>query len=82
MNEKKLEHKILKLLSNHFGTPLEDLKPEFELEKDLNATKLELNDFYSLLESTFEIKIDPQESEGLKTVGDLINFVIDHGSFA
>ncbi len=82
MNEKKIEHRVLKLFSNHFGIPFEDLKPEFELEKDLNATKLELNDFYSLLESTFEIKIDPQESESLKTVGDLINFIIDHGSFA
>lgn len=82
MNEKKLEHKILKFFSNHFGIPIEDLKPEFELEKDLNATKLELNDFYSLLENAFEIKIDPQESENFKTVGDLINFTIDHGSFA
>lgn len=81
MEEKKLEHKILKLFSDHFGIPREDLRPELQLEKDLNATKLEMVDFYSILENTFNIKIDSQDCENFQTVGDIVNFVIDHGSF-
>lgn len=81
MEEKQLERKILKLFSDHFGIPRQDLKLDLQLEKDLNATRLELTDFYSILENTFDIKIDPQDCENFKEVGDIVNFVIDHGSF-
>lgn len=79
--EKNLEHKIIKIFSNHFGIPVQDLKRELELEKDLNATKLELADFYSILENTFNIKIEQQDDEGFKTVGDIIAYIVDHGAF-
>ncbi|MBI1919012.1 hypothetical protein HYS29_00275 [Candidatus Microgenomates bacterium] len=80
-SEKKLESKIIEVFANHFGIPKEDIKPELELEKDLNSTRLELGDFYSALENTFNIKIEPQEGESFTTVGDIINFIVDHGSF-
>lgn len=81
MNEKKLENKIIKLFADNFGIPREDLNLGLQIEKDLNATKLELNDFYSILENTFHIKIDTQDSVNFQSVGDIVNFVIDHGSF-
>lgn len=80
-NEKKIENKVVELFSNHFGIPKEDLNPQLELEKDLNSTRLELTDFYSLLESKFSINIEETDSQNFKTVGDIINFIIDHGSF-
>lgn len=81
MNDKKIENKVLALFSSHFGIPREDLALTLTLEKDLNTTKLELNDFYSLLETAFGINIEDTDSENFKTVGDIINFVIDHGTF-
>lgn len=81
MNEKKIENRLLALFSSHFGIPREDLFLELTLDKDLNATKLELNDFYSILESTFGINIEDTDSENFKTVGDIVNFVTDHGTF-
>lgn len=81
MDDKKLEHKVLSLFSSHFGIPRQDLKPEMTLEKDLNSTKLELTDFYSIIENTFNIRIEELDSLNFKTVGDVINFVLDHGQF-
>lgn len=79
--EKDLENKIIKIFTDHFGIPKEDLKKELTLGKDLNATKLELADFYSILENTFNVKIEPQDEEGFQTVDDVINFIVDHGTF-
>lgn len=82
MADKKLEHKILGLFSSHFGIPKEDLKPELDLEQDLNATKLELTDFYSIVENALGINIEEADSLNFKTVSDVTNFVLDHGEFA
>lgn len=78
MEEQKLKERLLNLFSNHFGIPRADLKEDLALERDLNATKLELSDFYLLLEDMFRLKIEETDSEHFATVGDIINFVIDH----
>lgn len=81
MNDNALKHKVLKLFSDQFGIPRKDLTMELELKTDLNATKLELADFFSLLENAFAVKIEQQESENFQTIGDIVNFIVDHGTF-
>lgn len=81
MEEKELKNKVLGIFSSYFGIPKEDLYFELELERDLNASKLELTDFYSALENTFKMSIMPADCENFKTVSDVINFVVDHAGF-
>ena len=75
------EKQIVSLFANHFGVEEKDLDPSLELGQDLNLSYLEIADFLLALENTFRIEIPQEESEKFKTLGDIVDYVVNHGSF-
>ena len=73
-----METKIIELIAEHFGIPTPEINRAFELRKDLNATDLELADFFQILEDTFNITISKNDALNLVTIDDLITYVADH----
>ena len=73
-----METKIIELISEHFGIPVNEIDQELELRTDLNSTDLEIADFFQKIESNFQIPISHEEASQLQTVGDVISFVNDH----
>lgn len=73
-----METKVIELISEHFGVPVSEINPSMELKHDLNATDLEIADFFQKLEDTFKISITSEDSIHLVTVSDIIDFVADH----
>lgn len=73
-----MEAKLLELVSSHFGMPEAELTPEMELKRDLNATELEIADFFQALEKTFLITISKEEAMKFLTLGDVAAYVSDN----
>lgn len=58
--------------------PPEQMSSELNLFDDLGADSLDLIEACIALEEMFEIEISDMTTEGLDTVGDVIDFVLDH----
>lgn len=73
-----MEAKIIELISEHFGIPISEIAGTIELRKDLNATDLEIADFFQILEKAFAVTITKDEAANIKTVEELISYITDH----
>lgn len=73
-----MEATILELIAEHFGVAVSEISDALELRRDLNASDLEIADFFQKLEETFHITISKDEGVELLTVRDIINVVTDH----
>lgn len=73
-----MEAKVIELIGEHFGIPASEISPAMELRKDLNATDLEIADFFQSVEDTFKIVISKDDAASLVTIGDLTSYVSDH----
>lgn len=73
-----MEVKLLDLISSHFGLPESELASEMELKRDLNATELEIADFFQALENTYSITISKEDAMKLHTLGDVNTYISDH----
>lgn len=73
-----LEKEIIMIISAHFGIPLEEITPQSNLIRDLNASQLEITDLILALEEKFQVKIPEEEFEKLEKVDDIINYVNEH----
>ena len=73
-----METKLIELIGEQFGIPTSEINLAMELRKDLNATDLELADFFQSVEDTFKIVISKNDALKLATIEDLILYVSDH----
>lgn len=73
-----MEEKVYSIISEHFGIPRAEIIPTMELKRDLNATDLEVADFFQTLEKIFHITITKDDAVKLLTISDILNFVTDH----
>ena len=60
-----------------FGVDIDDVKPDYDLRSDFNASELEVSDLISLLEEVFEIEVTADEIDQLTTVSDLHELMLD-----
>jgi acyl carrier protein len=69
--------KIKEIIAEKVGVPVEDIKPESDLESDLNAGILEIADITMKLKEEFQIEIPEEEIKKITTVNDFINLIAD-----
>lgn len=69
--------KIKEIIAEKVGAPVEEIKPESELEGDLNAGLLEIADIAMKLKEEFQIEIPEEDIKKISTVNDFINLVAD-----
>ena len=74
--ESKVE-KLKEIIAEKLGVPVEEIKPESELEGDLNAGILEIADIAMKLREEMQIEISEEEIKKIITVNDFINLVAD-----
>lgn len=72
------EAKVTEIIAEHFGIPVTEIQVSMELRKDLNATDLEVADFFQVLEKTFGLTISKDDALALKTVSDITSYIDDH----
>ncbi|MBO5395777.1 MAG: acyl carrier protein [Clostridia bacterium] len=66
--------KIKELLEELFAEEI-DLSPDMYLMRDLGLDSLDIVELVLEIEDTYEIEIDEEEREKIRTVADLVNAV-------
>ncbi len=71
---------VKKLVVSGLKVSPEEVKPESDFTKDLNADSLDVVEFIMSLEDEFNIKIPDEDAEKIKTVQDVVDYIVSHGS--
>lgn len=66
---------VKNLVSSELKVKPEEIKPESDFTKDLNADSLDVVEFIMALEEKFDIKIPDEDAEKIKTVRDVVNYI-------
>lgn len=72
-----LQQSIVAALAEEFEVEQEVITPDADIKETLDLDSLSLVDLIALLENTVKVSISAQEIGGIKTFGDLYNFIAD-----
>lgn len=70
---------IIKMIKDHLGIDKE-LNDETTLDSDLEADSLDRVELVMAIEEDFNIHVTDDEMEGIRTIGELTNFVLTKAS--
>ena len=66
---------LRKIIAEIKDIPEEDIKPESSFADDLEADSLDIVEMLMLLEEKFDLQIPEQDSEKMKKVADVVEYV-------
>ncbi len=67
--------KVCKMLADQLNLPVESIKPESEVVKDLGADSLDVVELMMALEDDYGITLPETEVESVKTVQDIVDMM-------
>ena len=67
--------KVCKMLADQLNVPVESIKPESEVVKDLGADSLDVVELMMALEDEYGIALPESEVESVKTVQDIVDMM-------
>ena len=70
--------KVKTILSNQFDVDEAELNEDTRLDDDLGADSLDVVDLMMSLEDTFDVEIQDEDIEKIRTVGDLVAYIEEH----
>lgn len=70
-----MRDRILELIAEQFNMDVEDLNDDMSFEDDLNADSIELVELVMSIEDEFDLELDDEKLESLKTIGDVIDYI-------
>lgn len=70
--------KVKKILSDHFDVEEDSITPDTTIQGDLGADSLDVVDLLMSIEDEFELEIPDEETDKIKTVGELVQYIEDH----
>ena len=70
--------KVKTLVAEELKVKEEEIRPESDFVKDLNADSLDVVEFIMALEEKFEIKIPDEAAENIKTVRDVVDYISEY----
>ena len=71
--------KILEILKNQLSIDVTGVTEETSFRDDLRIDSLDLYEVVTALEDEFGIEIQPEDLDGIRTVGDVIEFLAANG---
>lgn len=72
MNGQSVESRVIEIIHDHLGAPLEKITPQASLVDDLRADSLDMVELTMALEDAFDIEITDEEAKNALLVGDVI----------
>ncbi|MBQ1546267.1 MAG: acyl carrier protein [Clostridia bacterium] len=66
---------IRSILAEQFSEDEESITRATELKEDLGADSLDLADVIMAIEAEFEVDLQDEDIESIKTVGDIVDFI-------
>ncbi len=70
-----VEQEVIAIVAEQLGRDVNEVTAEKAFFEDLDADSLDLTELVMTLEEKFEIEINDETAEKLKTVGDVIRFI-------
>lgn len=75
MNKQEIEKAVKEIVSNHYEFPIEDLTNDSVLEDEVGLDSLDVVELILTLETKINITIPDEETENIKTVGDMVTVI-------
>ena len=72
-----VETDVFEVVSKRLKWELSDLSLETDLRKDLNADSIDSGEVVFELEDLYNITIEDEAAEDIRTVGDIVNVIND-----
>ena len=69
------EEKVIQIVSDQLGVPVEEVNRDSKFVDDLKADSLDLVELGMEFEDTFDITIPDEDYEKIQTVGDAIDYI-------
>ena len=76
MTKEEVENQVRELVVDKLQVAPEKVKSDAKFEQDLGADSLDLVDLMMDLEDKFGIKITDEEAENIKTVSDVVDYIV------
>lgn len=76
--DNELEGRICTLVADHLGVDVAEVTRDASILDDLGADSLDVVELVMSLEDTFDIEVSDEEVEGMRTIGDIQQYVIGH----
>ncbi len=70
---------LAEVLEEVAGTPADNVKPEAAFDKDLDIDSLTMVEVVVACEERFGVRIPDEALEGLRTVGDAVDYIAKAG---
>ncbi len=71
--------KILEIMNEQLGIDVAGITEDTTFRDDLRIDSLDLYELVTALEDEYGIEIQPDELDGLKSIGDVVNYLADKG---
>jgi len=71
--------RVQSIVAERLGVDQDRVVPEAEFIGDLNADSLDLVEVIMALEQEFDVEISDEDAEGIRTVGDAVTYINEHG---
>ena len=76
MTKDEVETQVREIIVDKFQVAPEKVKAEAKLDADLGADSLDLVDLMMQLEDQFSLHISDEEAEKIKTVNDVVEYIV------
>ena len=76
MKREEVLEKVREIIADKLGVDIDDVVEEASLLEDLQAYSLDLVDLVMVFEEEFDIKIEDEELEKIKTVKDVVDGIM------
>ena len=71
--------RVQSIVAERLGVDQDRVVPEAEFIGVLNADSLDLVEVIMALEQEFDVEISDEDAEGIRTVGDAVTYINEHG---
>ena len=78
--EKEIEKEVVDIVVEQLGVDASDVTRDKSFVEDLNADSLDRVELIMIIEEKMNIEISEDEATSLKTVGDVIEYVLEKQS--
>jgi acyl carrier protein len=72
-----VEERVKKVIAEQLNVEVSAVKNESSFDDDLGADSLDKVELVMALESEFDLSIEDEAADKIKTVGDAINFIVE-----
>ena len=78
MAKEEIFDKLKELVVDQLGVDDDEVTTEATIQEDLCADSLDLVDLVMAVEEEFDVKIADEDLEGIKTVGDIVDYIAEN----